>query len=146
MAERQRIPLHHAKGKREPDVDLSNVSGREKSEATREARANTERERTVELKSIGHCHVERSETSLVYFRETKEAEVHPRFFASLRMTIVCRLSLRLSEQLPRFRKRLANFACVSASALRALGSSPALSAYNWRDLLNQFVRLELRSQ
>ena len=35
----QRIPLHHAKGKRKPGVDLPNVSGRQKSEAARETRA-----------------------------------------------------------------------------------------------------------
>jgi hypothetical protein len=47
LADRERIPLHHAKGKRKPGVDLPNVVGWQKSEAARETRANADRERTI---------------------------------------------------------------------------------------------------
>ena len=75
---------------KENEASIYRISLDGKSEAAR-GKALTE----AALRKLIHrrCHVERSETSLVYFRETKEAKVHPRFFASLRMTIVCRLSL-----------------------------------------------------
>jgi hypothetical protein len=49
LAERQRIPLHHPKGKAKPGVDLLDVAGRQKSEAARETRANAERDGAVNL-------------------------------------------------------------------------------------------------
>jgi hypothetical protein len=67
LANRQRISLHHPKRKGKRGVDLSDVAGRQKREVARETRANAERERAVELNSIGHCHAEWNETSLVYF-------------------------------------------------------------------------------
>src|SRR4030095_14944863 len=91
---------------------LSDVSGRQKSEATRETRANADRERTV-------------------------------------TDLICRASAPLAflaEQFTRFRQRVRDLAGVLASALRVLRASAAFSAYNGRDLLDQFVRLKLRRQ
>jgi hypothetical protein len=53
LAERQRIPLHHAKGKRKPGVRLPNVGGRQEFETTRETRGNAKRERAVKLRQNG---------------------------------------------------------------------------------------------
>ena len=53
------------------------------------------------------------------------------------------LDCHLAQKLSRFRKRLRHLAGVFPRTLCALRSAAAFSAYDWRDLLNQFVRLKL---
>ena len=52
------------------------------------------------------------------------------------------LDCDLAEKLTRFRNRLRHLAGVFACALCALGAAAAFAAYDWRDLLNQLVRLK----
>jgi hypothetical protein len=76
LADRERIPLHHPKGKRNQAVNLPNVSGRQKSEGARETRKNAERERTVNHAVMLSGALQRNAkheafpTSLIYFRRT----------------------------------------------------------------------------
>ena len=129
LADRERIPLHHAEGERKPGVDLPDVARRQKSEAAGETRANAERERTVAEEAVA--------TGLWPVRvdasQITEAAHKAGYIVAL-----------LTEQLPRFRKRLVDLAGISPSALRTLRTSAAFSADNRRDLLNQFVCLKIR--
>ena len=52
----------------------------------------------------------------------------------------------LAQKLSRFRQRLVDLAGVLPSALRAFRTSAAFSTDDWRDLLDQFVRLKFRSE
>ena len=104
------------------------------------------------ITSIRHCHVRHGgfvlwrieeQTSIGLFLTRISPKINPRFFAPLRMTTVL-IGSRLAQNVSSSRKRLRHFAGVFSGTLRALRPSAAFSAYNRRNLLDQFVRLKLR--
>jgi hypothetical protein len=119
-----------------PSLDSPNVSGRQKSEATRETRANADRERAVAQAS---CLWGNRASRLVNPVSSPRARCRP---DTQLAWPVC----YLTQKFPRFRKRLVDLAGIFASALRAFRTSAAFSAYNGRDLLYQFARLKLCRQ